>query len=676
MKIQYYNFGGMQPAIDPHRLPKMTAQVAENCDLSFKTLKPWPEPDDTALAAATFQELGRIAAAGNPTQSTQHLVDLRYPSGTPGFYQVQERGTKVAPSTILDDAHERVYFTRPDGGLYVNGRTDAAGALTERSVGVPAPGAAYGILGQTVSGRTLAQAGFAPQWKYQREHQVSGAVVDTGNISDITARLVNGLAEVRLEYTYDVLITDAAHPNYGHPDTNFIMFAEYYSEGGKYIGRIYPDLSGFVLDSDVFIGGAEAKADQTVDASQNVVTIRFDQAADDYAKYRAYAVSYVTDRGEEGPPGTPTDVITLLPSQKVTLTLDGSDAPAEVTHARIYRTETSEAGTAFYFVAEVSIGAADYKDITHSIDLDGDTLATSTYDPPPADLNGLVLSTKGFYAGYSGSRLYLSEPHLAYAWPEGYIIDFTGDILHIALYGDMIAVFTTDEISLVVGHTPMQARKVRVEGFELCTSPLSTVELGDALYFSAPTGIAALGGTSVSLISDQVFSPAYWRDVMKPETIQMVGFENALYMLPDEGTSVYRMALGSGGGGLVELTTPDNTRDLSISRHYPGVIFHDSVNGPYRFEDGSTPRVMKWRSRIEMADIPMAPISVRVFANAYPVTFRLYKGDVVDPSVVVVLSSDKIRKLPIARREREWSFEVESETEILSLEIGTSGRVR
>ncbi len=83
-----------------------------------------------------------------------------------------------------------------------------------------------------------------------------------------------------------------------------------------------------------------------------------------------------------------------------------------------------------------------------------------------------------------------------------------------------------------------------------------------------------------------------------------------------------------------------------------------------------------WRGRVEVADVPMAIITVRVLADKYPVTFRVYEGDNLASVLEVPLTSDKIRKLPVMRRGREWSFEVEGESNIISVEAGTSGRVR
>ncbi len=323
-----------------------------------------------------------------------------------------------------------------------------------------------------------------------------------------------------------------------------------------------------------------------------------------------------------------------------------------------------------------------YTDLLLSVDLPGDTLQSADWATPPAGLKGLVLSTKGFYAGYVGSQLYLSESFLAYAWPTDYAIDFTGDISHIARYGDMLAVFTDREIALIVGNNPLEVRKIKVEGFELLTSIYSTAELDGLLYFATPTGLAVLSGTNAAIVTDDVVAERWWRDNINASECRVVAFDNVVYLLAEPEGQIYRMGLREDGGGFVRLSDSP-IRDLYASSFFRGVVLLPNTETDYYiFNVGAdTPRTAVWRSRVEVADIPMAVISVRVLADAYPVTFRIYEGD--DPTPVslggvteITLDNDKIRKLPVMRRGREWSFEVEGATNIASLEIGTSGRVR
>ncbi|MHC4121198.1 MAG: hypothetical protein ACYSWO_27250, partial [Planctomycetota bacterium] len=321
----------------------------------------------------------------------------------------------------------------------------------------------------------------------------------------------------------------------------------------------------------------------------------------------------------------------------------------------------------------------EYTDFVISVDLPGDTLQTQNWFPPPAGLKGLVLSTKNFYAGYVGSKLYLSEQYIAYAWPTDYAIDFTGTILHVTRYGDTLCVFTDREIALIVGNTPLEVRKIKVEGFELLTSMFSTTEMDGLLYFSTPIGIAAVSGTNVAVVSDDIIAERWWRDNINVAETRMVSFDNTLYVLQQPDGQVYRMGLQSDRGGFVRLSDA-NVRDLYTSSSYLGVAFLLSTpeGDAYIFDTGSAgDRLVKWRGRTEVADIPMAVISVRVLATNFPIQFRVYNED--GQQLDITVASDKIRKLPVMKRGREWSFEVEAlagASNIVSLEVGTSGRVR
>jgi hypothetical protein len=210
-----------------------------------------------------------------------------------------------------------------------------------------------------------------------------------------------------------------------------------------------------------------------------------------------------------------------------------------------------------------------------------------------------------------------------------------------------------------------------VEGFELLTSIYSTVEVDRMLYFACPAGIAALSGPSASVVSDPVISERYWRDNVNADEVRIDSFDQALYLFSKD--QAFRLGLGEGGGGFIKLSDSP-LRDLYTSSTYQGVVMlPTSGTNYYLFNEGSAGnRSAKWASRVEVADIPMAPLSVRVLAEGYPVTLRIH--DAIAVRQTITLSGDKVRKLPVLRRGREWVFEIESAYNIVSLEVGTSGR--
>jgi hypothetical protein len=534
-------------------------------------------------------------------------------------------------------------------------------------------------------------------------------VVESNNIPDADVYdvvLVDSFLDYYyLNYMYKHDTLNASHPivagSYNPANFRFIMTGELFSEGGRYLGKVIPSPSPYQTDTDAFISGTLAdmnmKQIDPTDANTpeapvapgwpifggggliyDVAELKFDPSTDETSRYRSYLFTYVTDRGEESAPSASTDPLAVLPSQTVNLKLWIGFAPENAESIRIYRTETTDSGTNFFFIKELLLSTAignliAYEDDVMTVDLPGDSLQTLTWAPPPVDLKGLVLSTKGFYAGYSGSNLYLSEPGLAYAWPDKYKIDFKGQIQHIALYGDNLVVFTDREIALIVGHTPLEVRKIKVEGFELLTSIYSTTEIDGLLYFACPTGIAALSGPSVSVVSEPVISKRFWTSNFNASEVRIDSFDQALYLF--SLGQVFRLGLGEDSGGFIKLSD-SSIRDLYTSSTYRGVIMlPTSGTGYYIFDKGSEGnRTAKWLSKLEVADVPMTPISVRVLAEGYPITFRIY--DAVELAQTITITSDKIRKLPVLRRGREWAFEIESAYIMVSLEVGTSGRVR
>jgi hypothetical protein len=300
-----------------------------------------------------------MAATGSPTDPVNptpvsHLHDtLHYRDDVlvESLYEVNERGTCIAASAVAQDAHERVYFSRPDGGVFDRGRTDGADPVEERAVGVPAPVDPDLIGIPLVAGRTVAELGYTFTWRYYLERISDNDIATEGALDQADIVVTSNLDvfdDTILTYTYNVPADDPDHPFYLQNPLiyRFIMYAEMTSATGRFLGTVYPSPSVRATETDAYIGGSLATAqmgpDPALSDSIYYCDVRFAKASDEYSTYRSYLFTYVTDRGEESAPSAPTDPVSVLPSQKVVLTIDVANAPPSAAAIRIYRTETTD----------------------------------------------------------------------------------------------------------------------------------------------------------------------------------------------------------------------------------------------------------------------------------------------------------------------------------------------
>jgi hypothetical protein len=314
MKLEYRQFGGMRPAVDPRVLNKQEALDTLDGDLRYMTVNPFLQPDPSELAGATLEPLGYLAAGesedGSPVNHLHDTLHYRNDVLVEGLYEVNERGTYIAASAVAQDAHERVYFSRPGGGMYDRGRTDGADPVEERTVGVPAPVDPDLIRDPIfVGGRIVSELGYTFTWRYYIEQVGSPFAIDEEGALDQSKIVVTSTPDVfddvTLTYTYNVAEDDPTHPFYNVDPAafRFIMYAEMTSATGRFLGTVFPSPSARATETDAYVGGSLAAAQMGPEDTAPVgiiyyCDVRFAKASDEYSTYRSYVFTYVTDRGD------------------------------------------------------------------------------------------------------------------------------------------------------------------------------------------------------------------------------------------------------------------------------------------------------------------------------------------------------------------------------------------
>ena len=207
----------------------------------------------------------------------------------------------------------------------------------------------------------------------------------------------------------------------------------------------------------------------------------------------SYVYTFVSAYGEEGPPSAASTVFDKVDGQTVTIsnmsTSAGSGAGrsnTNITHKRLYRSNTGSNTTAFQFVKEITLATASTTDALNNSAL-GEVIPSTYWIGPPNEVSGdypdgpmkgLTAMPNGIFAGFTGKRLCFSEPYLPHAWPVAYRTTIEETIVGIEMAGQGLIVATEGTPYLIAGTDPQSMSVVRIEASQACLSKTSMVDMG------------------------------------------------------------------------------------------------------------------------------------------------------------------------------------------------------
>jgi hypothetical protein len=235
---------------------------------------------------------------------------------------------------------------------------------------------------------------------------------------------------------------------------------------------------------------------------------------------RTYVYTYVNSYGEEGPPSDPSEVTPQLDGKDVTLTNIAMPPTIgyDITNIRIYRSNSTEAGTEYQFVKEIGLSVST-TDSVLSEDL-GEVIPSTSWDPPPSGMKGIVDMPNGMMVGYSGKTVHFAEPYFPHAYPPEYDQAIAFDIVGTAAFGTSVAVLTTGWPYIVTGTHPRNASVRPVKVNYACSSAESIATDGDNVYYAAEEGLVELGARGARLVTETFADKSDW-SAYSPST--MVG---------------------------------------------------------------------------------------------------------------------------------------------------------
>lgn len=239
-----------------------------------------------------------------------------------------------------------------------------------------------------------------------------------------------------------------------------------------------------------------------------------------------YAYSYVTAYDEESAPSPLSNEVLRSSGMEVTLTgFVTPTANRNFDRIRIYRSQTSASGTTtLYFIDEVKFPVP-----TSYVDLPEDTpiqeaITTLYFSPPPDDLKGIIALPNGIMAGFTGNKLYFSEPYKPHSWPESYVLTTSFDIVGLGAFGRSIAIMTKGNPYIATGITPDAMAMELIEVNYPCVNKRGIVDLGYAVAYPSTDGLVVVSNKGAELVTRNLFTRAQWQE-LNPEAMIAAQFD-------------------------------------------------------------------------------------------------------------------------------------------------------
>lgn len=353
-------------------------------------------------------------------------------------------------------------------------------------------------------------------------------------------------------------------------------------------------------------------------------------------------------------------------------------AGLQITHIRLYRTVSGEKSSEFHFVAEIKVNGSAaglvYNDTIHDADISPDVLPTSMWDCIPDDARGLIKTDNGLYAAFRGNELLISEPFVAYAFPEAYRVSVEDTIVALAHTDGTIVVLTTGRPYLAAGSAPESLQITHLPIEQGCVSAESVASLAGGVVYASPDGLMLFSANEQTLISAQTFTRDQWQ-AMHPEKL-MGTIHDGRYVGFFKGSNS-GLLFSVGAKDIIRITLPDDWRVSAVYHHSEDDCVYIAANtaqgsAVYRWEAGS-PLPYTWKSKPFFTSALTCPSALRVegeqsFGNT--VTVRLFGGTAQRARDTLRITDSRTRRVRPTRAEKEWAVELRGTARVYEVRLG------
>ena len=634
------SFSGMAPQVSPRLLAEDIAQTAQDVNLESGRLVP-----------VTENNTSTINSSQAPTAGTRTSI-YKYEYDSSIKWLEWDEDVDVVPGPVAGNTEDRLYWT---GETFPRMSVDAS--ITSGSAPFPTTSYRLGVPAPTDGQRPTANmtASDVPGAIFTFDSASTSVVVIDGTTP------ANSYIVLSTEFYDSLTDGDGVLYNKGASSGTPVDIACLDSDTGENVYFVIKDATPRIR-----LAVSQLNAAAPIAVAMTAVGTgdqhKLTKMNDD--KQTAYTTSYVftlvSPFGEEGPPSLPSAEFSKVDGQTIEVGMGGAGAQGEQprmstwinTHPsgsgsgtakkRLYRSNTGSNTTAFQFVADVAIASATYSDSKDNSELA--ELIPSTYwigppdeitaDYPEGQMKGLTAMPGGILAGFTGKRLCFSEPFLPHAWPVSYRLTLEEEIVSIGMAGNGLIVTTKGTPYLVGGADPRSMSVTRIEAAQACLNKRSLVDMGPYVMWAGADGLIMAAGTEVSVATEGLLTPKQWLADYYPTTLKGYLWQGRYVGLYTSGSNKGGFIFDPRGqkNAFVELTQgaatdaaggftdPDDNELYLITNQASG---NDIIQ---KFQGSATNKNFTWKSKEFVTRKPTSMGFLKVDAEAFPVTLKVY-GD-------------------------------------------------
>lgn len=397
---------------------------------------------------------------------------------------------------------------------------------------------------------------------------------------------------------------------------------------------------------------------------------------------RSVVYTFVNEYGEESAPSPVSDIVTTLPGQQIDITALETTLGAiyrPMDEKRIYLTNTGTSGTAYQLAETLAPAATVATPVLHEFTDFGEVLSSEGWLPPPDDMIGLVALPWGALAGFapndplggSGNAVYISAPYQVHAWLLEQAFAVTEQIIALAAFGNSLLVLTNGLPTITTGTDPSALSIERLETGYACASRRGVANVNGDILYPCSEGIASVSVGGSKLITEGIITEREWKDYYPATMVagEYAGHYVAFFDSSYDAITGYTNPRDANAtrGGLVfnpktgQLIVLSGLEATALHAYLGGdrLGMHVYAGSTIRAWDGdsASPLTYTWKSGPQFTPYEASFGAMRVYADNYPVTAKVYlDGALIHTQAV---ASEEAFRLPPDFTGRRWQVQIE-----------------